>query len=79
MRLLIVCIFYLISPLAFAGDTAFLKVHFLYGSRPLKKNTRTLKKKWFGGILGGHVGIEGDSNRIINFLPSGPFTYLKRK
>ncbi len=78
MRTFIVCIFCLISALAYAGDTAFLKVHFLYGSRPLKEYQDT-EKKWFGGILGGHVGIEGDSNRIINFLPSGSFHVFKKE
>lgn len=78
MRPFIVCIFCLISRLAYAGDTVFLKVHFLYGSRPLKEYQDT-EKKWFGGILGGHVGIEGDSNRIINFLPSGSFHVFKKE
>lgn len=77
MRPYLVCIFCLISALAYAGDTAFMKVHFLYGSRPLKEYQDT-EKKWFGGILGGHVGIEADSNRIINFLPSGSFHIFKK-
>jgi len=41
-------------------------VQFIYGSRPLKKYKDT-EKKWFGGILGGHVGIEGDSGRFYSF------------
>lgn len=78
MRPFIVCIFCLISALANAGDTTFLKVHFLYGSRPLKAY-KDSGQKWFGGILGGHVGIEGDSDRIINFLPSGSFHVFKKE
>ena len=30
-------------------------------------------------MLGGHVGIEGDSDRIVNFLPSGKFHYIAKK
>jgi hypothetical protein len=29
--------------------------------------------------LGGHVGIEGDSNKIVNFLPSGEFHWFAKK
>ncbi|GAB2812069.1 hypothetical protein GCM10027043_09480 [Ferruginibacter profundus] len=61
----------------FAQDSCFLKVHFLYGSKPLKA-WRATEQKWFGGILGGHVGIEGDSNRIVNFLPSGKFHWFAK-
>ena len=42
-----------------------IKVQFIYGSRPIKKYKE--EKKWFGGILGGHVGIEGDSSRFYSF------------
>ncbi len=70
--------FVLWSVLAYASDTTFLKVHFLYGSRPLKAYQDT-ETKWFGGVLGGHVGIEGDSNKIINFLPSGSFHVFKKE
>lgn len=65
------------SFLSYSQDTAFLKVHFLYGSKPLKKFKDT-EQKWFGGILGGHVGIEGDSNQIVNFLPSGKFHWFAK-
>ena len=53
-------------------DTTYIKVHFLYGSRPLSKYRHT-ERKWFGGVLGGHVGIENDSNHILNFRTSGNF------
>jgi hypothetical protein len=53
-------------------------VHFLYGSKPLKEY-KDSEQKWFGGILGGHVGIEGDSNRIVNFLPKGEFHWFAKK
>ncbi len=56
----------------------FIKVHFLYGSRPAKKY-RGQEAEWFGGILGGHVGIEIDSNRILNFNPKGKFHVFSKK
>lgn len=43
----------------------YIKVQFIYGSHPLKKYKD--EKKWFGGILGGHVGIEGDSSKFYSF------------
>jgi hypothetical protein len=45
-------------------------VQFLYGSKPFKKYKAT-EKKWFGGILGGHVGIEGDSGKFYSFEIKG--------
>jgi hypothetical protein len=62
----------LISLLSYSQDSTCLKVHFLYGSKPLK-NYKDTEQKSFGGILGGHVGIEGDSGKIVNFLPIGKF------
>lgn len=59
-------------------DTLYLKVHFLYGSKPLKAY-KDSEPKWFGGILGGHVGIEGDSNRILDFGPKGKFHIFAKK
>ena len=67
-----------ISVLCHSQDTVYLKVHFLYGSKPLKKYKDT-EQKWFGGMLGGHVGIEGDSDKIVNFLPNGKFHLLAKK
>ncbi len=64
--------------LSYSQDRAYLKVHFLYGSKPLKKYKAT-EQKWFGGVLGGHVGIEADSNKIINFLPNGKFHWFAKK
>lgn len=49
--------------------THFIKVHFLYGSKPLKKYKST-EMKYFGGIHGGHVTIEVDSIDY-GFSPSG--------
>ncbi len=63
---------------AFAQDTCYLKIHFLYGSKPLRKY-RDSEKKWFGGVLGGHVGIEGDTNKILNFVHTGSFHVFSEK
>lgn len=30
-------------------------------------------------MLGGHVGIEGDSNKILNFVPTGKFHWFPKK
>ena len=30
-------------------------------------------------MLGGHVGIEGDSNQVLNFLPAGQFHWIAKK
>ncbi|MDJ1468511.1 hypothetical protein QNI19_10730 [Cytophagaceae bacterium DM2B3-1] len=49
----------------------FIKVHFLYGSKP-KKEFKFLEKKWFGGMHGGHVSIETDSV-VTGFGPKGKF------
>jgi hypothetical protein len=78
MRSIFMVIYCFFAMGAYAQDSALLKVHFLYGSRPLKAYADT-EKKWFGGVLGGHVGIEGDSNKILNFLPKGSFHVFKKE
>lgn len=60
------------SPTSGDSNTHYIKVHFLYGSRPLTKYKDT-EPKWFGGVLGGHVGIESDSGHILNFRGKGNF------
>lgn len=47
-----------------------IKVQFIYGSRPLKRY-KPEEKKWFGGLPGGHVGIEGDSGKFYSFEITG--------
>ena len=56
--------------LAHSQDSACIKVQFIYGSKPLKKYKET-EKKWFGGIHGGHVGIEGDGGSFYSFEKTG--------
>jgi len=59
MKLRITFALLLFSTLAFAQlDTAqYIRVNFLYGSRPLRE-FRATEKKVFGGLHGGHVTIQ---------------------
>jgi hypothetical protein len=56
-----VFLFFLLFPIAVLatnpGDTAEIRVHFLYGSKPSKK-CKEKEEKYFGGLHGGHVTIE---------------------
>ena len=54
-----------------------IKVHFLYGSKPLK-NTKKSEPKSFGGLHGGHVTIEVDSVDY-GFNSSFPFHIIAHK
>lgn len=55
---------------SYAQEGGYLNIHFLYGSKPAKAFKGT-ERKWFGGILGGHVGIEGDQDKVLNFMRKG--------
>jgi len=55
----------------------YFKVHFLYGSKP-KKEFQKSEPRWFGGIWGGHVGIEVDSNTVLDFVPEGKFHWIAK-
>lgn len=61
-----------------ARDSTIIKVHFLYGSKP-KNQYKNTEQKWFGGTLGGHVGIEITHNRIVSFNPAGKFHWVAHK
>lgn len=69
-----VVVFFMCIPSAdlLAQDSTTIKVHFLYGSKP-HPDYKKEERKWFGGKLGGHVGIEIDSALIINFVPQGKY------
>lgn len=54
------------------SDSVFINVHFLHGSKP-KFKFRHEEDRWFGGILGGHAGIEYEPDHIINFVPKARF------
>lgn len=60
------------------ASAKFIRVHFLYGSRPAAQY-RFIEPKWFGGMLGGHVGIGLDSSRILNFVHQGTFHLVTNK
>lgn len=68
MRWFILLLFVICCIKSYSQD--FIKVQFIYGSKPLKKY-RPVEKKWFGGKLGGHVGIEGDSGKFYSFEIKG--------
>ena len=55
-----------------------IKLHFLYGSKPLKKYKNKTETKYFGGIHGGHVSIELDSIDY-GFSPSGKVHIFARR
>lgn len=78
MKKMLVCIFCCIHLASFSQDSSLLKIHFLYGSKP-KKAFKSTEKKWFGGKLGGHAGIESDDGRILNFIPGGKFHVFQKK
>ncbi len=64
--------------LSAAAQQQFIKVHFLYGSKP-RRVWKDTEPKWFGGVLGGHVGVEADSNQILNFVPGEKHHLFGRK
>ena len=64
--------FFCFSAVVSAQDSTVIKVHFLYGSKP-KRACKLIERKWFGGVLGGHTGIETAPNMVLHFLPSGGF------
>ncbi|MDP9229720.1 MAG: hypothetical protein M3O67_03485 [Bacteroidota bacterium] len=66
------CILSLVYALSVNAQQTYLPVHFLYGSRPVQEY-KFIEKKWFGGKMGGHVGIGIDSNKILNFVHRGNF------
>ncbi|MDP1801177.1 MAG: hypothetical protein Q8L81_07495 [Bacteroidota bacterium] len=72
-------IIYNFQALKAKSDSVIIRVHFLHGSKP-KKQFKHEEDKWFGGILGGHAGIEYETNKIINFQPrSGFHVFAKPK
>ncbi|AEA46041.1 hypothetical protein [Fluviicola taffensis] len=44
-----------------------LIVEIIYGSKPLSKNGA----HWFGGKLGGHIGLTIGEDSVMHFLPGG--------
>jgi hypothetical protein len=78
MKYILAVFFFFCYQLTYSQDAELIKVHFLYGSKPLKQFRKT-EEKWFGGVWGGHVGIEGSDNSILNFVPAGKFHWIASK
>jgi hypothetical protein len=60
----------LVSTAAWAQSS--ISIDFLYGSKPRRAYVAS-EPKWFGGKLGGHVGIAFAADSILNFVPAGKF------
>lgn len=72
--ILIILPFGLVIPLC-AQENNYINVHFIHGSKP-RKAFKHEEQKWRGGIWGGHVGIEIDTDRVIDFKPQGNFHWV---
>ncbi len=55
----------------------YIKVHFLYGSKP-KKQFKTTENKYFGGLHGGHVSIQV-GNMDYGFEPTDKVHIIAHK
>jgi hypothetical protein len=66
MRYLLLLLFLtqLVRSPVFAQDS--VRVLFIYGSRPARAY-RNSEPKWFGGIRGGHVGLQIGPDSVLNF------------
>lgn len=78
LKLLLVAISLFSCVNDFSQQEVTLKVHFLHGSKPLK-NSSSKEDKWFGGLHGGHVGVEVINGEVFSFYPSGKFHYFPSK
>jgi hypothetical protein len=76
--LTIIAFIFALNTKAQSSDSTFIKVLFLYGSKP-KKEFKTTEPTWFGGKWGGHVGIEFAPNEVIDFIPQGSFHVVSKK
>lgn len=61
-----------------SSDSIMIHVHFLHGSKP-KHQFRHEEQRWFGGVLGGHAGVEYAPGEIVNFLPDSRFHVLTQR
>jgi hypothetical protein len=79
VKFLTLILVYLIclQSVAQADSTYFMRVHFLYGSRP-KFKYRETEKRVFGGLHGGHVSIQVDG-MDYGFERSGGFHIFPRR
>ena len=61
-----------------SGQETEIQVHFLYGSKP-KRAFKKTEPKWFGGKLGGHVGVGISEDKILNFVRRDRFHLVSHK
>ena len=79
LRTFLFFVTFFLSYFSYSQDSLMIRVHFLYGSKPKKQHAAS-EKKWFGGMLGGHVGIEYGANRFYSFEGRGKqHIFEKRK
>lgn len=57
----------LLVPFTLIGQTDTLVVEIIYGSKPLTKD----ESHWFGGKLGGHIGLKIGTDSVMHFVPGG--------
>lgn len=57
----------LLIPLLSISQTDTLVIEVIYGSKPLAKGER----HWFGGKLGGHIGLRIGKDSVMHFVPGG--------
>jgi len=79
MKLVFAFLFFLICCSAHANDstTHYIKINFLYGSRPAKGYKGT-ESKLFGGIKGGHVNIQAGDQVLDFFCGNNPLLPNKK-
>ena len=71
-RLLLTIIFFCSIKSLTAQDT--LTFYCVYGSKPKAKG----ESSWFGGKLGGHIGLGINADTVFHFNPRGPVYALNR-
>lgn len=74
MKLLALHIALIIS---FVGhsQTDTITVVFIYGSKPITES----ESEWFGGKLGGHVGLQLNKDSVFHFNPGGKVSAFQKK
>ncbi|MRG48651.1 hypothetical protein GFS24_26285 [Chitinophaga sp. SYP-B3965] len=77
MRTILIIILSCITFSVHGEDSIYVKAHFIYGSVP-KKEYSHVEREWFGGLKGGHVGLEVAKDSILNFGPKGSFHWVDK-
>jgi hypothetical protein len=69
MRIILLLIQFSFFTWCFANDSSihFIRLNFLYGSKPAKEY-KGIEPKKFGGIKGGHVNIAA-GDKVLDFMP----------